>query len=179
MAGCTGIPQSAPPPAPSEPVTDALARRVAELAKASGDQVRQVTRLPGQRFHYLQRKAGQAQFRLVMRVGLQGAERVLVDPQQLAQASGVPHAINCFVPSWDGRSPAYGSSAGGSEDASLHLMDIASGKPLRAPIPRVLFGPPAAPALKLDRIDVGAVFFAPGSRYMLARTTDTTAPGCR
>jgi len=266
---CAAI--AAPPPAPSEPVTDtlhgvrvadpyrnlenlkspqtqawlkaqgeygagileridgrdALARRVAELAKASGDQVRQVTRLPGQRFYYLQRKAGDAQFKLVMRVGLQGAERVLVDPQQLAQASGVPHAINYFVPSWDGRSLAYGISAGGSEDASLHLMDIASGKPLRAPIPRVrqeyvswtpdsrriafnqnrelppdapetetyldttvylvdlarptappraLFGPLATPALKLERIDVGAVFFAPGSRYMIARTTDTTVP---
>ena len=262
---------AAPPPAPSEPVTDTLhgvrvadpfrnlenvkspatqawlkaqaeygagvlgsiagrdelAQRIAELARASGDSVRSVRRLPGERVYYLKRAAGQSQFKLMLRVGEKGAERVLVDPEKLAQASGVPHAINWYAPSWDGRTLAYGVSAGGSEDASLYLMDIASGKSLREPIPRVhlewvswtpdsrrlafnqyrelppgapdtetyldasvmlldrstptaaprlIFGPLVNPALKLDRMDVGSVFFSPGSRWMVARTTDTTVP---
>jgi len=48
-----------------------------------------------------------------------GVERVLVDPEIEAARTGVPHALNYFVPSWDGRYVAYGMSAGGSEDASL------------------------------------------------------------
>jgi len=208
-------------------IRDEMARRVAELGRSSGDQVREVVRLPGERLYYLKRPAGASQFKLVMRVGLKGAERVLVDPEQLAKATGVPHAINYFMPSWDGRTLAYGISAGGSEDASLQLMDIASGKPIGAPIPRVresyvswspdsrhlaynqvrelpagapdtetfldttvfllkvgqpasrarpLFGPLVDTSLKLERIDVGSIYFAPGGRYMVARTTDTTVP---
>lgn len=94
-------------------------------------------RLPGDRLFYLKRSAGHPQFRLVTRQGAAGPERVLVDPEQLTKRHGVPHAINYFVPSWDGRTLAYGLSAGGSEDASLHLMDVASGRALGQPVPRV------------------------------------------
>ena len=201
-----------------------LARRIEELSRATGDAVRGVRRMPNGRLYYLIRKAGEPQFKLAMRDGLAGPERVLVDPQALMRATGVPHAINHFSPSWDGRTLAYGISAGGSEDASLHLMDIASGRSLGPPIPRVpeaaqwapdsrrlaynqlrelpkgapdtetyldttvflldrarpeaparaLFGPLVAPALGLDRLDVAEVRFSPDSRWMLARTTDTT-----
>ena len=56
-------------------------------------------------------------------------ERVLVDPERFA-AGGVPHAINWYQPSWDGRTLAVGISAAGSEDASMHLIDVASGRAL-------------------------------------------------
>ena len=80
-----------------------------------------------------------------MRDSLDGAERILVDPQGLSQSTGIPHAINHYSPSWDGRTLAYGVSSGGSEMASLHLMDIASGRVLREPIPRVVAGANWAP----------------------------------
>ena len=115
---------------------DALRERIAELASSSGDVVRGVTRR-GERLLYLKRVAGESQFKLVTRVSLNGAERVLVDPQAMTRATGTPHAVNYFTPSWDGRLVAYGVSAGGSENASLHLMDVDSGKQLREPIPRV------------------------------------------
>jgi prolyl oligopeptidase len=263
--------QAAPPPAPSEPVTetlhgvavadpfrnlenvkapatqqwlqaqsahaaaqlsridgrDAIAARIEALAKASGDSVQEIVRMPGERLYYLERKAGQAQFKLMQRSGLQGTPRLLLDPQALAGDSKVPHAINWFAPSWDGATLAVGVSAGGSENASLHLIDIASGRALRAPIervnwpavhwtpdsrylafnafrelpanapdtetfldstvflldrerakaaPRALFGPLVNKALGLERLDVAEVMFAPGSRWMIARTTDTTLP---
>ena len=55
---------------------------------------------------------------------------------QLAKAQGgVPHAINYMVPSWDGRRLAYGVSAGGSEDASLHVIEVATGRDTGLVIP--------------------------------------------
>ncbi len=208
-------------------VRDAMARRIEALADASGDTVRSITRMPHGQIFYLKRKVGENQFKLVLRQGAGGAEQVLVDPDALAKSTGVPHAINYFAPSWNGKTLAYGVSAGGSEDASLYLMDVASGKALGAPIARVrseavrwapdnrhltynqgrelpagapetetyldttvfviaagqpeqtarpLFGPLVDTALKLARLDVAEVFFAPDSRFMVARTTDTTVP---
>ena len=119
------------------PGRDEIARRIEALGDASGDVVRGVLRMPGERIYYLRRKAGENQLKLVMRQGLAGPERVLVDPEEIAKADGVPRAIDYFMPSWDGATMAYGISAGGSEDASLVLLDIASGKTLGAPIPRV------------------------------------------
>jgi hypothetical protein len=119
---------------------DALRDRIAELSATTGDVVVGITRRAGGRVFYLKRGAGESQFKLVLRQRPGGAERVLVDPQALARAKGVPHAINYFTPSWDGRTLAYGVSAGGSEDASLYVMDVDSGRQLREPIPRVHLG---------------------------------------
>jgi prolyl oligopeptidase len=62
---------------------------------------------------------------------------VLVDPEIDTQRTGVPHAINYFRPSWDGLHLAYGMSAGGSEQASMYLMHLPSGRLLGKPVPRV------------------------------------------
>ncbi len=206
---------------------DALQQRINALADADGDVVRAVERRPGGRLFYLKRRAGESQFKLVVRQGLNGAERVLVDPQRLAAQTGVPHAVNYFMPSWNGRWLAYGMSAGGSEQADLHLIDVASGRALREPVPRVIearvawspgdrwlgfnqlralpdgapeaefyldstaqvidlrrpqrapravFGAQINPDLALDRMDVGALLFAPGSPYVVLQATDTTVP---
>ena len=116
---------------------EAIAQRLAELADAQGDAVRSVMRLPGERYYYLKRKVGEKQFKLMMRQGLKGAEQLLVDPEVATQRSGVPHAINYFKPSWDGKHLAYGMSAGGSENATLYVMEVATGKPVGTPAPRV------------------------------------------
>ena len=119
------------------PGREAMTQRVQALSRESGDAVRGVMRMPGERIYYLKRRVADNQFKLLMRTGLNGPEQVLVDPDLLTKATGTPHAINYFIPSWDGKTLAYGMSGGGSEDASLYLMDVASGKQLRAPIPRV------------------------------------------
>lgn len=210
------------------PGRQALTERIDALSRSTGDVVREIVRGPGDRLFYLKREAGHAQFKVVMRHGLAGKERTLVDPEEMTRrAKGVPHAVNYFVPSWDGRYLAYGLSAGGSEDASLYVMDVASGKTVGRPVPRVheaqvhwtpdsrslsynqvralpagspptetfldttafllrvgapersarpLFGPLVNQDLKLDRLDVAGVNFDPTSRFMVARTTDTTVP---
>ncbi len=116
---------------------DALAARLAEVTAAVGDRVRSVVRMPGERYYYLKRARGESQFKLVMRQGLAGTERSLVDPQVRSRATGVPHAINYFAPSWDGRYLAFGMSAGGSEDASLYVLDLQTQRLVGQPIARV------------------------------------------
>lgn len=116
---------------------DQIDQRISELSAATGDAVREVTRMPGDRIYYMKRPRGEKQYKLMMRVGLTGAEKVLIDPQAEMARTGIPHAVNYYVPSWDGKYMAYGVSAGGSEDASLYILDIASGKLIGQPIPRV------------------------------------------
>ena len=116
---------------------DALAARIAELSAAAGDRIVDVMRLPGERYYYQKRARGERQYRLVMRQGLTGAERSLVDPEVESRATGVPHAVDFYKPSWDGRYVAFGLSAGGSENATLHVLDIKTGKRVGEPIPRV------------------------------------------
>ncbi|NBS46408.1 MAG: hypothetical protein EBS99_05145, partial [Betaproteobacteria bacterium] len=117
---------------------DALRERIAELGRTTGDRVTSIQRWPGGRVTYLKRTAGQSLPTLILREGLQGAEKVLVDLNAVSrERNRVPHAINYSALSPDGRTLAYGLSAAGSEDASLHLLDVATGRLLREPIPRV------------------------------------------
>ncbi len=206
---------------------DGMERRITELTSASGDAINGIVRMAGDKIFYLKRPKGERQFKLAMRVGMQGAERILVDPEVDAKRTGVPHAVNYFHPSWDGKYVAYGLSAGGSEDTSLHILDLATGKDTGQVFPRVhgglvnwlpdsrslafnqlkalkagdpdtetyldsqvlwytiggatdsakpVFGPTVTPTLGLARLDVASITFAPGSPWMIARTTDTTLP---
>ncbi len=199
--------------------------RLVELTDAQGDAVYRMQRLPGERLYYLKRFVGQRQAKLAMRVGTEGAERILFDPEAASRRTGTPHAVNYFRASWDGKYLAYGVSAGGSEDASLHVIEIASGKRVIGPVPSVpdsglhwlpdsrsllytqlkkprpgepetevyldsrvmwrsvdrgaarpVFGRLLNPRLKLERLDTAEIHTAPGSRWMAARTTDTTVP---
>jgi prolyl oligopeptidase len=208
------------------PGRDAMLRRVSELSKMTGDAIGEMVRMPGDKTFYLRRNKGEKQFKLVLRD--KGVDKVLVDPEVLAaKAGGVPHAINYFMPSWDSRYVAYGVSAGGSENATLYVLDVATGQSVGEPVPRVVqhqvawlpdsrsltfnqlrqlgpedaesefyldtkvmwmkvgapaseakavFGPTVNKQLGLVRLDVGALLFAPGSPWVIARTTDTTHP---
>ena len=203
---------------------EAIAQRLAELAQAQGDAVRNIQQMPGDRWYYEKRAVGERQFKVVMRQGIKGTERVLIDPEEQAKKTGVPHAINYYRASWDGKYLAYGLSAGGSEQATLYVMDIATGRTVGEPVPRVqerlvhwlpdsrsltynqlvdwpagtaetehfkdsagvlqrlggsatpVFGPTVTKSLGLDRLDVAELISVPGSRWVVARTTDTTVP---
>lgn len=205
---------------------DALAGRIAELTQSGGDVISDVVRVRGGRVFYLKRPEGSSQFKLMVRDGLDGAERVLVDPEAIARRrSGVPHAINYMVPSWDGRLVAYGLSAAGSEDAWLHVIEVQGARQRIRPVPRVqealvhwtpdsraltynqlrrlhpsadptefyldstvylqrlgqarptpIFGRLLRHDMGIDRLDVAGVQFSSNSRFMVARTTDTTVP---
>ena len=63
--------------------------------------------------------------------------RVIVDPN-LINAQGTT-AIDWFEPSPDGKMLAVSMSENGSEDGTLHLFEVASGKQIGPPIPRVQY----------------------------------------
>jgi prolyl oligopeptidase len=66
-----------------------------------------------------------------------GSARVVVDPNAL-DARGKT-AIDFYVPSPDGTKVAVSLSQGGSEEGSVHVYDVATGKELGDVVPRVQF----------------------------------------
>ncbi|MBC7956902.1 MAG: prolyl oligopeptidase family serine peptidase [Cytophagales bacterium] len=122
------------------PGRNALLEKIQKYDSATSDRIAQVTRLPGDLYFLERRSATENQFKLYMRQGVKGADKLLVDPEALEKKTGKPHAINWYTPSPDGSLVAYGLSAQGSEAAVLHLLNTRTGKPVGTPIPRADFG---------------------------------------
>jgi prolyl oligopeptidase len=96
----------------------------------------------GGRTFFLNRAAGADSFDLMVREA-NGSEAKLVDVAALSAAhGGAPYAINYYAASPDGRLIAVGISAGGSEDASLSVYEVASRKLIAGPVTRAHFGAP-------------------------------------
>ena len=119
---------------------DLLRKRLEAIDASASARVGEVQRAAGGRLFYQRRGATDDQFKLCVRDGITGAERVLFDPETLKKATGTPHAINWYSASPDGQKVALGVSAGGSEDASMRVLDVASGRQLGPIIERTLWG---------------------------------------
>jgi prolyl oligopeptidase len=78
--------------------------------------------------------------KLYVRQGLHGTDRLLVDTDKFTGAKGEPAAINYYSPSWDGKYVAVGISSGGSEAATIHILDVSSGTELAETIDRAEIG---------------------------------------
>ncbi len=134
-----------------EKVDASVSARVFGVARESGD-----------RWFFERRGASENQFKLLMRQGLAGRERVLVDPEAIEKKTGKPHAINYFTAAPGGTHVAYGLSAQGSEAAVLHVLDVRSGKPVGKPI---------------SRADYGAPNFSSDSRHLIFSRLQAMKPG--
>ncbi|HMC28976.1 MAG TPA: prolyl oligopeptidase family serine peptidase [Verrucomicrobiae bacterium] len=92
------------------------------------------------------------------------SERIVVDPNEL-NANGTT-AIDWYVPSHDGRVVAVSLSENGSEQGTLHIYHVDSGKKLPDEIPRVQF--PTAGGSAAWNADGSGLFYTryprPGSR---------------
>jgi prolyl oligopeptidase len=113
-----------------------LLARISELEASVQARVASLQRLPGDLYFYEKRGATDNQFKLYVRHGLKGKEKLLVDPEALTHAGATPHAMTFYSPSPSGRYVAYGLSEGGSEEASIHVLEVATLKELLAPIDR-------------------------------------------
>jgi prolyl oligopeptidase len=106
------------------PTRAALLKRVQQL---SGDTVMtsRVQRAGGMTF-FAQRPLGADNFKLFVREGAAGHDRVLVDP---TQASGPKShvSLDWWRASPNGRHVVYGLSKDGSEDSTLHVLNVADG----------------------------------------------------
>ncbi len=85
------------------------------------------------RYFYQRRDGRQDQPVLYLRHGVDGEDRVVIDPNRL-DPSGTT-ALDWYFPSEDGRLLAYGLSEGGSEQSVLHLLEVDTGASLPDRIP--------------------------------------------
>src|SRR5438876_4601850 len=82
----------------------------------------------GKYYFYTRREGTQNQPVLLVREGMHGKDRTLVDVNQMAADGTV--ALDWWFPSDDGKYVAYGTSPSGSEISTLHVIETATGKQL-------------------------------------------------
>ena len=114
------------------PTRERLRRRLGEVL-STGSLTR--PEVAAGRYFYAKKEGNQNQPIVYMREGLDGADKVLIDPNQGSSDDTV--TIDWFVPSKDGKLLAYGSSVGGTETSTLYLLDVDSGETLEESIPKV------------------------------------------
>jgi prolyl oligopeptidase len=104
------------------PGRDTLKQRVAALS--GGTAVAFGVQKGGERIFYQVRPAGADNFKLAVRQGAGGAERILIDPTTMKGDGGVHVSLDWWAASPDGRHVVYGLSPAGSEDSVLHVMEV-------------------------------------------------------
>ena len=114
----------------------AVAATLAEVWDAAGGTIAAVASSGNGRLFFLRRNPGENQYKLVWRDGIDGADHVIFDPEA-AGGTGAPLAVLEFSPSPDGSKLAYWVQRGGLEIGELHVVDVASGRALVAPIDRI------------------------------------------
>ncbi len=80
----------------------------------------------GTRYFYSRRHASQEKSVVYWKEGMDGAEKVLLDPN--AWSTDGSAGLGAWSVSWDGKSVAYGKKVNNSDEATLHVMDVATGK---------------------------------------------------
>ncbi len=94
----------------------------------------------GERQFFMRRTAGQ-EHAILFTVDPDGTERVLVDVMKIDPAGTT--TLDSWQPSKEGDLLAYQISVGGSEEASLYVMNVASGEIVDGPIDRARYSPVA------------------------------------
>jgi prolyl oligopeptidase len=105
------------------PGRDRLLRRFRELYYV--DAVSAPLRRGG-RYFYTRRHADREKAVVYWREGAQGAERVLLDPNTMSADGST--ALGVWVPTYDGGKVVYAVRPNNADEATLHVMDVASGR---------------------------------------------------
>ncbi len=119
------------------PGQNRLLKRLNEVSSASISVAN--IRQRGKRFFYERRAPDEQDFKLYVREGLTGVERLLIDPNKVLN-DGKRYSLNDWQISFDGRHVSYLISAGGSETGEIHVVDVVSGKNTSDRIDRARFG---------------------------------------
>lgn len=118
------------------PARDAIRARVTQLLSSDSADYAELRARAGQLFALERHPPKQQAFLVVMKSADDAkSQRVIVDPNALDPSGRT--SIDFFVPSPDGKRVAVSLSQGGSEDGTVHVFDVASGKETGDIIPRV------------------------------------------
>ena len=107
----------------SLPGRDALAARLKELLYVDSLDA-PIHR--GTRYFFARRHANREKSIVYWKDGAEGEEKVLLDPNAWAADGSV--SLGSWSVSWDGKRVAYGKKINNSDEATLYLMDVATGK---------------------------------------------------
>ena len=116
------------------PDRDSIRERLSALMNVD---VIGLPREEGGRYFFARRKAGEDLFVLYMRQGLQGTDRVLIDPHSLSPDHTT--SVDLLDVSKDGKLMAYALRLGGKDEVSVHLMDVNSGRDLADVMPEARY----------------------------------------
>jgi prolyl oligopeptidase len=125
------------------PGREDLLKRIRQLDEGATARVYDIHRLPGDLYFYQKRLASEDVAKIYTRPGLGAPEKVIADPVKITPAGSPSFVINYYNPSFDGARVAYGASPGGSEDAIIHIVDVATGRESGETIDRGWFGNPS------------------------------------
>ncbi|HEY1628208.1 MAG TPA: hypothetical protein VGF52_00020 [Tepidisphaeraceae bacterium] len=121
------------------PGRDQLLARIQELDRGAAYRFSLVHRWPSGDLHYMKQLPSENTAKLYFHDAKSNQDRLLVDPDRFAEKGG--HCAMEFVePSPDERYVAYGIAAAGSEQTTLHILDLQSGKDLPDTIDRMEAG---------------------------------------
>ena len=112
------------------PGREALRSQVKDLLQIGyvGAPAVRTTRAGGQRYFHTKREGTQNQPQLLVRDGTGGKDRVLLDVSTLSEDGTT--ALDWWHASRDGALLAWGRSDAGSEESTLHVRDVGTGKDL-------------------------------------------------
>jgi prolyl oligopeptidase len=80
----------------------------------------------GGRYFYTRRHADREKAVVYWREGAEGTERVLLDPNTMSADGST--SLGVWVPAWDGRKVVYAIRPNNADEATLFVMDVATGK---------------------------------------------------
>jgi prolyl oligopeptidase len=98
-----------------------------------------VVRPRGNLFFITKRNPNEPDFKLYVREGISGVERLLIDPSKIIDG-GKRYSLGGWNVSWDGKYVSYVISASGSEDGQIRVVEVATGKDMGERISRARFG---------------------------------------
>ena len=152
---------------------EALLAQIKALDESAPARVTDIRRMPNDRYFYQKRLASEDVAKLYTKDGLNGAERLLVDPTKFATPGGPHYVISYYAPSFDGHYVAVGVSAAGSEDAVLRVFDTNTGQETGDVIDRAQFGSPSwmpdGRSFVYNRLQKLTPSSAPTERYLNSR----------
>ena len=105
------------------PERDAIASRLKELYYIDAVSA---PRHRGDRFFYTRRHANKEKTIVYWKQGKDGAEKVLLDPNEWSKDGNV--SLGVWTVSWDGKLVAYAVRKNNSDEATLYVADVATGK---------------------------------------------------